>query len=271
MTDQTPKYNLTAPGPLETALMQAGNGAFLGYLPEVVGMLPGSKPEDVEKVRQGLAMGDAANPKSSWAGFGAGLIGPGMVAKAGWKYMAKPVLKAALGLAADAGLGTVAKAAAGKVGAALGLSGLGLGGYQLFGGESGTAPAPAAGTQPAAANQKTAGTQQAEPRKTDWYDEMSGVTGLSRDTLKGMVQQEGGIRLSTLQTLNGMKGRTPTPQQQAISRLDNMFAGQIAQARASGDAQRSRELETLYSQIMAGVATSDDMIGSEVARVLNGD
>lgn len=273
MADQTTMKPL---GPWGTAALQAGNGAFLGYLPQIVEYLPGGKEGDAQRVEELMRISDAENPKASWLGFGAGLIGPGAVGKrvasAGYKMAAPvvgPAVSKALGLAANSGNMGKAWAATKAAGGALAA---GLGGYALFGGDSGTAPAPAEGSQQkSAAEQKAVGTQQAEPRKADWYDEMSGVTGLSRDTLKGMVQQEGGIRLSTLQTLNGMKGRTPSPQQQAISRLDNMFAGQIAQARASGDAQRSRELETLYSQIMAGVATSDDMIGSEVARVLNGE
>lgn len=273
MADQTKPQAPYVPGALETAVMQAGNAALFGYVPEITEYLTGQEGA-AQQIRDTMARGDAANPVSSWLGWGAGLALPGAALKKGYAVAkpvvmaAKPTVMSALGLAKNAGTGAVARGVAGKTGTAIGLSGLGGLAYGVLGSGGTASPDAVAPAAPAA---ETKPVTSAEPPKPDWYDEMSGVTGLSRDTLQNMVRQEGGIRLSTVQALNGMKGRAPTPQQAAMARLDNIFRGQMIQAREAGDVQRSRELEALYSQIMAGVATSDDMIGSEVARVLNGE
>jgi hypothetical protein len=237
---------LTTPGPWETAIFQAGNGALLGYLPEVVEYL-GGKEGDAERLRQGMALGDAANPRASTLGFAGGLALPGGVAAKTMKY-AKPAVTAALGLASNAGKSAVAKGLGKTALSLLGASGLGGLGYGLFGGQS--APPPAAEQTAEAA--APAAPQRKEP---DWYDNMAAIAGVDRGTIKEMVRQDGGVRLGTLQTLNGMKSRAPSYRDIAMSYVMDSFEGQAAQARGNPEAEAE-----VYSRMQR---TLSDILGAD--------
>lgn len=122
----------------------------------------------------------------------------------------------------------------------------------------------------AAAEQKAADSKKTEPRQPDWYDEMSAISGLGRSTLQEMVRRDGGIRLSTLQALNGMKARAPTPQQQAADRVNNLLTSMLVQAQESGDTERAKELAAMVAKFSAQIAANDEMLASEVEKLLSG-
>lgn len=219
---------LQAPGPWQTGFMQVGNGALLGYLPEMVELL-GNKG-DADLIRQGLELGDKANPRASMAGFVGGLALPGGVGAKGVKLgarFAKPAITAALGLAANAGTKAVAKRLGLSALSLLGASSAGGLGYGLFGKSSPKAPAEAETAAAAAPPQK----------QPDWYDQMAGVAGVDRSIIEGLVQRDGGVTLETLQTLGGMRPRAPTYRDIALNDLRVGLAQDLQSAYDSGDPQ----------------------------------
>lgn len=244
-------------GPWGTAALQAGNGALFGYLPEIVEMLPGSKEGDAQRVEQLMAASDAANPKASWAGFGAGLALPGGLLKKGYgvaKPLAKPVLKGLFGVASDAGLWSGAKSIAKTVGPALGF---GVGGYSMFGGGNGAQPPADAGAPAGQAD--ASNTKNADTPQPDWYDQMAGIAGIDRDTVKALVKRDGGMRLDVLQTLSGMKPRPPTYRDLAMSMIMDGLNNQAAAALRSGDETQQAEVQKRINDTVLGILNVDPM------------
>src|SRR5574343_435835 len=189
------------------------------------------------------------------AGLGAGFI---QLGKAGWLPR----------LASTAGNAAVKVARANPIAATVGAMALGGGlgniGYNIC--SNNHYPDP---VDPAAATAADK-TKQPEPPKPDWYDEMSGITGLSRDTLQEMVRQDGGIRLSTIQAFSGMKGRPQTPQQRAMDTVDTLMRGKIAEALNNGDTEGARKLSATAASLYAQIAGGDDIIGSALENLLAG-
>lgn len=171
-------------------------------------------------------------------------------------------------LASTAGNAAVKFARANPIAATVGAMALGGGlgniGYNIY--SNNHYPDP---VDPAAATAADK-TKQPEPPKPDWYDEMSGITGLSRDTLQEMVRQDGGIRLSTIQAFSGMKGRPQTPQQRAMDTVDTLMRGKIAEALNNGDTEGARKLSATAASLYAQIAGGDDIIGSALENLLAG-
>lgn len=110
----------------------------------------------------------------------------------------------------------------------------------------------------AAAPTGSAGGQQTK-RQPDWYDQMAALGGVDRGTIEEMVRQDGGVRISTLQALNGMRSRAPTYRDLAMAYVMDSFEQEAAQAQQSGDTARQAEIAARFQKTLAEILGADPL------------